>query len=168
MPNTGLHRMTDPRTGDVVTLKPGDIIECEPEQLGCGRDKFEALDPEPPPTPPPFPKTGLRVVSRGAGWFDVINPTTGMPINDHALRFEDASALAQRAPMDQPPEPIIPETPTNPVQPSHIPPMPATSPPAGTTSNPPPVTTTTSPDTTTAKSDATTGKGGTPKKPSGD
>ena len=81
--------------GQRFTIKPGDVVFADRlEDLGAGKDKYDAVDPE---LPSPPITSGLRVVPRGAGgWYDVINSETGEPINDTALRLEEASELATK------------------------------------------------------------------------
>ncbi len=98
-------------------MVPGDEVVCHPKDLGGALNKFEdlgpaaagqvtilsngvpvgSLDPHSPddcglaqrPSEP-----GLQIVSRGSGWYDVVNPATGEPINDAALRRNAAYELA--------------------------------------------------------------------------
>lgn len=92
----GKHRIR--RDGRMVVLKPGDEIDCERDELGGAIDKFEQLEPDPPP---PEPKLGLKAVHRGAGKWDVVNEATGVKINDKLLTKEEAQELALSPPPDE-------------------------------------------------------------------
>lgn len=85
-PGCGVHHLRNGRT-----LHPGDTIECEPEELKGAMDKFKCTV-EPPPL---VQIRTLKIVERsgGRGWYDVINETAKRPLNDHALRLEDAQAI---------------------------------------------------------------------------
>lgn len=88
-PGYGKHYTTT--DGKRVVLRAGDEIRCEPEDLGNARDKFEQLEPMPPPAQP---KIGLKAVHRGGGRYDVINEATGTKINDKPLKKGEAEQLA--------------------------------------------------------------------------
>ena len=100
-PGYGKHYYIDPKTGEKSIIRPGGMVTCSKEYLGGAIDKFDALDP---PEPPPQPTTGLRLKERGGGWWDVVNPANGKTINDEALRFPEASALAGRQVEEPEPE----------------------------------------------------------------
>jgi hypothetical protein len=78
-------------------IKPGEIIECEPEDLGRFLYKFDALDPAPPP---PKEVAYLKSVPRGDK-FDVVpifeDETIGNPINDVPLTKEQAASMTGAA-----------------------------------------------------------------------
>jgi len=74
-------------------LVPGDTIDCESYELGNALDKFEQLDPTPPPKQP---KVGLRIVeSEISGLFDVINESSGRALNDEPLDEDAARSLVE-------------------------------------------------------------------------
>lgn len=91
--NVGWHTMMV--GGQKRTLKPGDEVRCEKDLLRFVMDKFDQVEPDPPP---PEPKTGLKAVHRGFGKWDVINEQTGRPVNDKPLTKEDAKELARLSP----------------------------------------------------------------------
>lgn len=78
------------RHGQMVCLRSGDQIRCEPHELGSAIRKFDQLEPDPPP---PQPKVGLKAVHRGFGKWDVINQATGAKINDQPLSKQEAKEL---------------------------------------------------------------------------
>ncbi len=88
----GTHYMR--RSGLLVKVKQGEVVACTQQELGGAKDKFERIGPEPESPPLPKPITGLRLVERAGGWFDVINEATGEKINDTAVREDAAYALA--------------------------------------------------------------------------
>lgn len=77
--------------GKLVVICPGDTVRCEPYELGNAKDKFDQLEPDPPP---PQLKFSLKVKHRGGGRYDVLNELTGVKINDKTLTKEEAEALA--------------------------------------------------------------------------
>ncbi|MHC5035411.1 MAG: hypothetical protein ACYTFZ_10280 [Planctomycetota bacterium] len=85
-PGCGPHYMRNGRR-----VLPGDTVTCEPEELGAALGKFERLGPPPKPE---MPRTGLKPVHIAGGWYDVVNPETGEPVNDQRLRKAEAHALA--------------------------------------------------------------------------
>lgn len=76
-----------------VELHPGDEITCERWELKGAMDKFKCVQPATQVPPQAQPTVGLKLVHRGGQWYDVINEATGKPINDKALRKEDAEQL---------------------------------------------------------------------------
>lgn len=86
-PNTGKHRILN--DGKDITVRAGEIVDCTKEEIGCAIDKFEQLDPDVLP-----PASRFKLESRGGGYFDVIHPVSGMPINSKALRKPEAETLA--------------------------------------------------------------------------
>jgi len=80
----GRHRL---RSGETVI--PGQIVKCEKKELGGAIDKFEQLDPDPPP---PQPRVGLIARPAKYGRWDVINPEGGR-VNDVPLTKEEAEAI---------------------------------------------------------------------------
>jgi hypothetical protein len=68
------------------------------------RDKFRCVESHEAELVRPR-KDGLFMRERGGGWWDVVNPTTGNPINSAALRFDEAAAMVDAPP----PEPVAPE-----------------------------------------------------------
>lgn len=89
-PGKGKHHMRD-HTGAMVVLRPGDIIDCHALDLGGAIGKFEQLEPDPPPV---TVSSTLTVVPAGDGTFNVVNPGSGLPLNDLPLSAQDASDLA--------------------------------------------------------------------------
>jgi hypothetical protein len=79
--------------GKKTVLRPGDVICCEPAELGGAIGKFEQLDPDPPPA---APEIGLCVVNRDDGLCDVVNEATGEKINDAPMTPEEASSLTDK------------------------------------------------------------------------
>jgi len=79
-----------------VLIKRGtknEIVTVEfPSELGGAIDKFDQLDP----TPPPRPLGGdFTLKPRGGGWHDVIGPD-GTAVNSKGLREEDALLLVNQ------------------------------------------------------------------------
>lgn len=75
---------------------PGDTFEAEPAGVENFGDKLERLDTESAPNlQPKDPGAALLLRPRGAGWFDVVNPATGQPINERGLRKAEAEQLAE-------------------------------------------------------------------------
>jgi len=67
----------------------GDIIDTTRDELRGAIDKFEALEPDPPP---PEPITGLTMVKVDGG-FDVVNDVSGKVLNDKPLHQHEAEAM---------------------------------------------------------------------------
>lgn len=81
---------------EFVPLHPGQVIECEPEQLGGARDKFEVVEGDTTPTGgettnPPAADFSVVAVEGG---YNVIHVGSGAPINDEPLSREEAADLA--------------------------------------------------------------------------
>lgn len=72
-------------------LKPGDIIDTD--SVGGAIDKFEQLDPDPEPV---LPNVGLHAKETEDGRFDVVNETTGEPINDAPLNKNEVDQLVDK------------------------------------------------------------------------
>ncbi len=85
---TGKHHMRG--RGGNKTYYPGDIYVGKKEDIGWFINRWEQLDPD---DPEPMPSTGPKLKSLGGGWFSVINPATGFPINDKKMRRAEAVAL---------------------------------------------------------------------------
>lgn len=84
-------------------IHAGETIECEEWQLGGHLHRFELVESIPTPPLPPA-NVGLRAVHRGGGRYDVVNETTGKPINSATLSKAEAFEMVQDAPrpeMDQ-------------------------------------------------------------------
>jgi hypothetical protein len=79
--------------GKLKRLLSGETIECLGTELGNARDKFECLEPDPPPVQQ-VPELALRVAHRGAGRWDVLHPVSGARINEALLSKEEALAMA--------------------------------------------------------------------------
>ena len=79
--------------GEMVCVRPGDEIVCDPDELGNAKFKFEQLDPTPPP---PEPNVGLKLVHKGGGWYDVVNEVSGQKINDELLKKNEALELVRK------------------------------------------------------------------------
>lgn len=86
----GKHHMKS-TDGQAVIVRPGDVIDCERENLGNAADKFLQLDDDPPPM---TSTNGLTVVPVGDGAFNVVNPVSGCPINDSPLTATEAADIA--------------------------------------------------------------------------
>lgn len=82
---------TRSQDGEALTLRPGDIIDCEATELGNAIDKFEQLDPDPPE---PQATEGLVVVPAGEGRFNIVNVVSGAKLNDVPLTSQEASDIA--------------------------------------------------------------------------
>lgn len=95
-PKAGFHYLRQNRRE--VTVRPGDVVRCTKEEIHGALDKFEQLDPDPPP---PEPKIGLKAVHCGFGKWDVINETTGVKINDKPLTKAEAREIALSLPPDE-------------------------------------------------------------------
>lgn len=73
----------------VQTVKAGDIIECDAEDLKGVMHKFELVGLEIDDTP--NLSTPLKAIQRdGSPWWDVVNTVTGKPINTKGLKKEIA------------------------------------------------------------------------------
>lgn len=83
----GKHALRTPE--GVVMLHAGDSFRAYPYQVQSIIDKLEIVEDLSVPAGLSLP----RVVPRGRGWFNVINSATGLPINDKALRFDEAVAM---------------------------------------------------------------------------
>lgn len=83
------------RAGRGVRLvKPGDVIECSPEELGKHIDRFDRLDPEPPA---PKQEAKLKAVPHLDGGYDIVSEATGEPINDAPVTKEQAEEMTGEA-----------------------------------------------------------------------
>jgi len=95
-PGMGAHRYKG------KTYHPGDVIECPPYTLRHCIDKFEQLDGGPVTEVEVEPRTepakALEIVYKKGGYYDVLNPATGKPINANGLRKAEAMALAGMEP----------------------------------------------------------------------
>ena len=87
--------------GKKVDMKPGQEVECEDYELPeVFRNSFEEILPvgaEPAADKEPddeLPKNNFTVKHVGGGRYNVINESTGEPINDEALDRGSAYALA--------------------------------------------------------------------------
>lgn len=87
-PKKGVHYLR--RNGSEVPVRPGDVIECDKDEIKGALDKFEQLDPDPPPKEP---KIGLKAIHRGHGNWDVINEATGEAINTEPLDKAEARKM---------------------------------------------------------------------------
>jgi len=81
------------RKGEV--LRPGAIIEASEYAMRGFLDVMERIDPDipvmdKPKAVPPI----VRGSASGLGYFDVLNPDTGEPLNDRPLVKSEAEALA--------------------------------------------------------------------------
>jgi hypothetical protein len=97
--------------GKKFDVSPGQVVECSMDALGAFTDKYDCIaeivdGKQKPLTGDPVTEaeevmeaiseipTSLRIISRGGGWYDVINPDLPhMPLNDKPLRKSDAEAL---------------------------------------------------------------------------
>lgn len=75
---------------DGTRVLPGKTITIDPLCLGGAKDKFEQIDPDPPPAEP---SVGLKLKHVGGRYWNVVNEKTGRNINDKPLQKEDARAL---------------------------------------------------------------------------
>jgi hypothetical protein len=104
-------------SGKRYLVEPEQTIELpHSRELGAGAYKYDALDPDPPDVvwSPVVPSLIVRPRGQG-GWYDVVNPATGKPINDRALRYSDALELAGSDPDGAQPETEPADGETNPV-----------------------------------------------------
>jgi hypothetical protein len=82
---------------DGTEVKPGQIVECEEQEIAGAMDKFELAEPIPDDIPKA--NAGLKMVKRPGGnltGFDVINEATGEPINSKPLKKAETEALLAR------------------------------------------------------------------------
>ena len=78
------------------TIKSGETFRAHPSQIPQAfRDIIIPVD-NIEEQQAPEPVSAFTVKSRGGGWFDVVNQETGQPVNDNALREEDAKELADK------------------------------------------------------------------------
>lgn len=80
-------------------LTPGEIVECDPSEVKSFMDRFE---PAEAPPPEPEPEVGLKVVAHveGGNTFDVVNETTGKPVNDVPLTLDEARQVSSTTNVD--------------------------------------------------------------------
>lgn len=78
--------------GKPVRYNDGDVIECKAGVLDALMDKVEVIEDAPAAATAPPPS--FSIVNLGHGYFNVIHPATGKPINSKSLRKADAEALA--------------------------------------------------------------------------
>jgi len=76
-----------------VFSKAGDEMNHEPSPAGL--HKFECVTPEDPPGPR---RNAPWMRPRADGLFDVINPSSGKPLNDSPLTLDDAKQLVDGEP----------------------------------------------------------------------
>jgi len=83
---------------ELQCFAPGSIFSGDKSELGQSLDQWEQLDPDPEPELPPEPLRYLIARPRAfKGHWDVINPETGQPINDHPLTKGEAMAMVEGA-----------------------------------------------------------------------
>ena len=90
--NVGKHQMRD-RLGKVLVVCPGDVVDCDPQDIDAVKWKFDQLDPEPAPDPVVPAGKEFRVVAVDGG-FNVVQESSGEPLNDEPLTAQDAADLA--------------------------------------------------------------------------
>lgn len=80
-------------------VKPGETFRANENEIPSAfRDVVERVDPEPQPEPEEPPKTNLKVVHKGGGWYDVVNLETDQPINSVSMRQDEAKQFADMTP----------------------------------------------------------------------
>lgn len=94
-PKHGTHWFRD-LNGKERPIKAGEILECEEWQIRNVLNRFDVVEPSPPP---PEPNVGLKVHHRGGPWYDVVNEATGKPINTKPLRKAQAQEIVDDAPI---------------------------------------------------------------------
>jgi hypothetical protein len=76
-------------------IKPNQIFEAAPEEIPMGfRDVVVPVDTIPEPPALEVVPGGYRVMSRGPGWYDVVD-AHGKVVNEGALRQADAQKLLE-------------------------------------------------------------------------
>ena len=83
----GKHHMKD-ANGQRIIVKPGDVIESRPQDIGASMYKFEQLDAE-----PELVIRTMRTEPDGKGKFHVINVNSQERINDVPLTAEQAAEM---------------------------------------------------------------------------
>lgn len=97
LPKSGNHYFR--RAGQMIRVRPGDIVEAERHELGNAISTYECLDPL-----PPEPEEVRTLVARhaGGGRYNIINTVTGKKINDKTLSKEDAKLFIDDYVKDEP------------------------------------------------------------------
>ncbi len=86
--------------GKKLTVLPGQVLECTLEKLGSFASKYDDLGLVPGQPvelgAAKSPPLGFEIISKGSGYFDVINPDNpAKPINAKGLRKDAAEKLIQ-------------------------------------------------------------------------
>lgn len=93
------------RGSGTEVYRKGDVFEGEAKEIPeAFRDQWIRVDeptPEEKAAEEGTPNVSLKLVQRSPGWYDVINSVTGEPINDSALRKDDALALMPEEPEEE-------------------------------------------------------------------
>lgn len=83
-----------------ITVVKGQVFSAFEWELGGHKHMYELIeDPSCPKTAVPGSTedeslVALEIVHRTRGWYDVVNPKTGVKVNDRPLRAEEARLLA--------------------------------------------------------------------------
>lgn len=86
----GSFRMTSGRV-----IKQNQVFEATPEEIPLGfRDVVVPVEPIPEPPPLEVVPGGYSIMSRGPGWYDVVD-AQGKVVNEGALRQADAQKLLE-------------------------------------------------------------------------
>jgi sarcosine oxidase gamma subunit len=88
-PEHGAHSYFD-ESGQRRTARVGDVFTDYPDNVAAFPGKFEQLDPSPPPEEP---KAGLHLERLAPNQWNVINESTGEPINDEPMTANAARSL---------------------------------------------------------------------------
>ena len=88
----GSHRYRDAE-GNLIVMRSGDIITCDPDRIKSLMFKFEQIDPDPPVPEPVVGLKKVRAPGEETNQWNVINEATGKPINDVPMNHRDAQAL---------------------------------------------------------------------------
>lgn len=80
-------------------IDKGDIIECDAKLLGSHIVEFELVkdgEEEEGKEETELPPSKLRVIARGGGYYNVVDPGTGETVNETPLKKEEAEQLASQ------------------------------------------------------------------------
>jgi hypothetical protein len=83
------------RMGNGRIIKPNQVFEATPEEIPIGfRDVVVPVGPMPPEPALEVVAGGYSIMSRGPGWYDVVD-AQGKVVNEGALRQDAAQKLLE-------------------------------------------------------------------------